>query len=58
MVNAKIGYDHDFTKKTKSIKVEENGSTRTFPVTVVSGEKDVEYQINKQLPIFSSYPTH
>ena len=52
LVNYKIGYDHDSTKKTKSIEVEENGATITFAVTVVSGEKDVEYQINEQPNFF------
>ena len=55
MVNAKyltrykFGYDHDFTKKTMSIEV-------TVPPELAVS-KDVEYQINKQLPIFLSHPT-
>ena len=57
LVSYNIGYNPDSKKKTKSIEVEENGATQTFAVPVVSGEKEVEYQINKQLPIFFSYPT-
>ena len=57
LVSYKIGYNPDSTKKIKSIEFEENGATRTFAVPVVSGEKEIEYQINEQLPIFLSYPT-
>ena len=52
LVNYKIGYNPDAAKKTKSIEFEDNGVTQTFAIPVVSGDKEVEYQINEQLPIF------
>ncbi len=52
LVNYKLTYDPDSTKKTKFIEVESNGATRTFAIPVVSGEKNIEFQINEQLPLF------
>ncbi len=55
LVSYKMGYDPDTPKKTKSIEVDENGAKRTFAIPVVSGEKEVEFQINEQLTVFLSF---
>ena len=52
LVSYKIGYNPDAAKKTKSIEFDANGVIQTFAITVVLGDKEVEYQINEQLPIF------
>ena len=52
LITYKIGYNPDSPKKTKSIEFEDNGATRTFAIPVVSGSKNIEFQVNEQLPIF------
>ena len=54
LVNYKIGYKPDAPKKTKNIEIEDNGATTTYAIPVVSGDKDIEFQVQEQLPIFFS----
>ena len=49
----KIGYNPDRKKKHKSVKVAfVNGASQTFEILIVSGEKDIEFQVNEQLSLY------
>ena len=50
LVNYKRGYNPDSKKKCKLVEVNDNGTTRTFSV---SGDKNFEYQLVEQLPLFN-----
>ena len=53
LVTYKIGYNPDGRKKHKSVEVAfKNGATQTFEIPIVSGEKDIEFQANEQLPLY------
>ena len=53
LVMYKIGYNPDGKKKYKSVEVAfKNGATQTFEISIVSGEKDIEFQVNKKLPLY------
>ena len=53
LVTYKIGYNPDGKKKHKSVEVAfENGATQTFEIPIVSGEKDIEFQVNEQLSLY------
>ena len=58
LVNYKIRYNPDATKKTKSLEIKDNGVKTTFSIPVVSGDKDIEYQVNEQLEIFLTWLQH
>ena len=46
----KIGYDPDKKQKSKSVEVKEDGAKVIYVIPIVSGEKDLEFMINKQIP--------
>jgi hypothetical protein len=53
LVTYKIGYNPDGKKKHKSVEVAfNNGATQTFEIHIVSGEKEIEFQVNEQLPLY------
>ena len=39
-------------KKVKLVKVKEDGAKFNFVIPIVSGEKDLEFMINKQIPSY------
>jgi len=45
LVDYKRGYNPDSKKKCKTVEVVDNGTTRPYDIPVVSGDKNVEYQL-------------
>lgn len=54
LVTYKIGYNRpDGKNKHKSVKVAfNNGATQTFEIPIVLDEKEIEFQVNEQLPLY------
>ena len=50
LIRYKVGYDPDKKQKSKSVEVEEDRAKQAFVAPIVSGEKDLEFTINEQIP--------
>ena len=49
LIRYKIGYDPDKKQKRKSVEVED-GAKLIYVIPIVSGEKDLEFMTNEQIP--------
>ena len=53
----KIGYDPGKKLESKLMEVKEDGEKLIYAIPIVSGKNDLEFMINKQIPLYKELAT-